>query len=223
MIKACIFDLDGTIADTIETITYYGNRALNKFGFGDIDSETYKLLVGNGYEILVKNMLNTLGVYTDKVYNEMKEFYHDDYETDSMYKTKIYDGMKELVKFLGENKIKRGVLTNKPQGAADDVIKYFFEDNSFEIVSGISDGDKLKPDPQRLFKMLEKMDVKNDEVLYFGDTKTDMQTGKNANLFTIGVLWGFRSKEELLTNGADMLASHPDEIIEYIKKQNNIK
>ena len=122
MIKACIFDLDGTIADTIETITYYGNRALNKFGFGDIDSETYKLLVGNGYEILVKNMLNTLGVYTDKVYNEMKEFYHDDYETDSMYKTKIYDGMKELVKFLGENKIKRGVLTNKPQGAADDVI-----------------------------------------------------------------------------------------------------
>ncbi len=223
MIKACIFDLDGTIADTIETITYYGNRALNKFGFGDIDSETYKLLVGNGYEILVKNMLNTLGVYTDKVYNEMKEFYHDDYETDSMYKTKIYDGMKELVKFLGENKIKRGVLTNKPQGAADDVIKYFFEDNSFEIVSGISDGDKLKPDPQRLFKMLEKMGVKNDEVLYFGDTKTDMQTGKNANLFTIGVLWGFRSKEELLTNGADMLASHPDEIIEYIKKQNNIK
>ena len=223
MIKECIFDLDGTIADTIETITYYGNRALNKFGFGDIDSETYKLLVGNGYEILVKNMLNTLGVYTDKVYNEMKEFYHDDYETDSMYKTKIYDGMKELVKFLGENKIKRGVLTNKPQGAADDVIKYFFEDNSFEIVSGISDGDKLKPDPQRLFKMLEKMDVKNDEVLYFGDTKTDMQTGKNANLFTIGVLWGFRSKEELLTNGADMLASHPDEIIEYIKKQNNIK
>lgn len=223
MIKACIFDLDGTIADTIETITYYGNRALNKFGFGDIDSETYKLLVGNGYEILVKNMLNTLGVYTDKVYNEMKEFYHDDYETDSMYKTKIYDGMKELVKFLGEHGIKRGVLTNKPQGAADDVIKYFFEDNSFEIVSGISDGDKLKPDPQRLFKMLEKMDVKNDEVLYFGDTKTDMQTGKNANLFTIGVLWGFRSKEELLTNGADMLASHPDEIIEYIKKQNNIK
>lgn len=223
MIKACIFDLDGTIADTIETITYYGNRALNKFGFGDIDPETYKLLVGNGYEILVKNMLNTLGVYTDKVYNEMKEFYHDDYETDSMYKTKIYGGMKELVKFLGEHGIKRGVLTNKPQGAADDVIKYFFDDNSFEIVSGISDGDKLKPDPQRLFKMLEKMDVKNDEVLYFGDTKTDMQTGKNANLFTIGVLWGFRSKEELLTNGADMLASHPDEIIEYIKKQNNIK
>ena len=221
MIKACIFDLDGTIADTIETITYYGNRALNKFGFGNIDADTYKLLVGNGYEILVKNMLNTLDVYSDEVYNEMKEFYHDDYETDSLYKTVIYDGINELIEFLHKNGIKKGVFTNKPQGAAVDVIKHFFKEGTFEEVSGVTDG-FLKPDPKRLNDMMEKMGVKKDEVLYFGDTKTDMLTGKNGGLFTVGVLWGFRSEEELRTNGADLIIKHPSEIIDFIKRKNNI-
>lgn len=223
MIKACIFDLDGTIADTIETITYYGNRALNKFGFSNIDSETYKLLVGDGYEILVKNMLNTLDVYSDGVYNEIKEFYHDDYETDSLYKTVIYDGIDELLEFLKKNNIKKGVLTNKPQGAAVDVINHFFKENTFECISGVSEGTKIKPDPERLFKMMDDMGVERHEVLYIGDTKTDMLTGRNGGVFNVGVLWGFRGEEELRTNGADIIVKKPSEIIDFICDKNNIK
>ncbi|MBE7053496.1 MAG: HAD family hydrolase [Ruminococcaceae bacterium] len=223
MIKACIFDLDGTIADTIETITYYANRALNKFGYGNITSDRYKFLVGNGYEILVKNMLNELDVYDDKVYNEMKEFYHDDYETDSLYKTTIYDGINELMEFLSKNGIKKGVITNKPQGAAEDVLKHFFKDGTFEYISGVSEGTTLKPDSMRLNKMLDDMGVSKDEILYFGDTKTDMETAKNGDVFAVGVLWGFRPEKELTDNGADMIIKHPKEIIDFICDKNNIK
>lgn len=221
MYKAAVFDVDGTIADTIDTICYYGNRSMKKFGLPEIERERYKYLVGRGYENLVKGMLCEKNAYSDALFNEMKEFYHDDYETDSMYLTKLYDGISDVVKFLKNSGFKLGVLSNKPTGAVHDVIGAFFKEGTFDILCGGGDGFPLKPDPSALLDMLKKLEVSPDECIYAGDTKVDVETGKNAKIFTIGALWGFRTREELENAGADVIASEPREIIEIVKNKNN--
>ena len=223
MYKAAIFDLDGTIADTIDTICYYGNRAMRKFNLPEIERDRYKYLVGNGYENLVKGMLCEKNAYSDELFAEMKEYYHDDYETDSMYLTKIYDGMDETVDFLKKEGFKLGVLSNKPTGAVHDVIGAFFKEGTFDILCGGGDGFPLKPDPSALFDMLKKLDIAPEKCIYVGDTKVDVETGKNAKIYTIGALWGFRTYDELKSAGADIIAEKPRDIISIVKNKNKIR
>ncbi len=222
MYKAAVFDLDGTIADTIDTICYYGNRSMKKFNLPCIERDRYKYLVGCGYENLVKGMLCEKGAYTDGLFDEMKSYYHDDYETDSMYLTKPYDGILETVAFLKNQGFKLGVLSNKPTGAVHDVIDAFFEKGTFDICLGGGEGFPLKPDPSALFHILKELDVKLCECIYIGDTKVDVETGKAANVFTIGALWGFRTYDELKSAGADVIASVPSDICDIVKEKNNI-
>ncbi|MBE7037640.1 MAG: HAD family hydrolase [Ruminococcaceae bacterium] len=219
MYKAMVFDLDGTIADTISTIHYYGNRAMKKFNLSEIDKERYKYLVGKGYENLVKGMLVEKNAYTDELFNEMKEYYHDDYETDSLYLSKVYDGIFELISFLKENNFKIAVLSNKPYGAVNDVINHFFEEGTFDMCVGHGlFGKTLKPDPQNLLAILDKMGIKKEECVYVGDTNVDVKTGLNANVFTVGALWGFRTYDELKEAGAHFIAEKPTDIINLIKE-----
>ena len=218
MYKAMVFDLDGTIADTISTIHYYGNRAMKKFNLPEIDKERYNYLVGKGYENLVKGMLLEKDAYTDELFNEMKEYYHDDYETDSLYLSKLYDGIFELITFLKENNFKIAVLSNKPYGAVNDVINHFFDKGTFDMCVGHGlFGDTLKPDPENLLAILDKMGIKKEECVYVGDTNVDVKTGLNADVFTIGALWGFRTYDELKEAGAHFIAEKPTDIINLIK------
>lgn len=214
--KVMIFDLDGTLADTIDTITYYCNRALDKFGFAPIDKERYKYLVGNGYKVLVKGMLDEYNAYEEKLFNEMAEYYHDDYETDSLYLTKLFDGMEELISTLKQRGIKVAVFSNKPHGAVKDVIDAFFPENTFDVCQGQNGTFPLKPAPDGVIKIMEEMGVTKEETIYVGDTSTDMITGKSAGVFTIGCEWGFRTKDELIETGADLIVKHPLDIIKFL-------
>ncbi len=217
MFKAVVFDLDGTIANTIDTIHYYGNRALEKFKLGTIEKENYKYHVGAGYENLIKNMLNEKNAFDEKLFEAMKSFYHDDYETDSLYLSKIYDGIDELISYLKERSFKLAVLSNKPYGAVGDVINHFFEKGTFDMCVGGGMYDApLKPDPLMLIKMLEEMGIKKEECIYIGDTNIDIKTGINANVLTIGALWGFRTEKELLDAGAKYVANTPYDVIKLI-------
>ncbi len=217
MYKCCVFDLDGTIADTINSITYFGNTALKNFGLPEISSEKYKYLVGDGYKVLVARMLKEFGLDENHpIFPEIAKFYHDEYDKDSMYLTKAFSGMPEVLKELKDKGMKLAVLSNKPQGAVDGVVKELYGENLFDLCYGYSEGVKLKPDTTLLSSILEKFGAKPEECVYVGDTATDMKTGKGVGAYTIGVLWGFRKEDELLENGADKLVSDPVEILEII-------
>ena len=216
MYKCCVFDLDGTVADTLDTIAYYGNYALQHFGLPEIDKERYKYLVGNGYKILVRNMLREIGRdENDPIFHELAGFYHDAYDKGSMYLTKAYDGMPELLNSLKEKGLKLAVLSNKPHGAVITVADELYG-GIFDICYGSREDVPLKPDPALLFEILEKFNIKPQECVYVGDTSTDMLTGKKAGAFTVGVLWGFRDREFLAENGAKLFVANPLDIVDMI-------
>lgn len=220
MIKACIFDLDGTLLDTLTTIAYYGNLALNKFSIRSIETDEYKYLVGNGAKILVERMLRTTDSYTDEMFEKVYAYYNEQYNADVKRYTKPYPGICELLTELKKRNILTGVISNKPDFAACSAIKDFFEDGLIDVTHGQREGIKIKPEPDGAIEVVRELDVTPEECLYIGDTWIDMQTGKNLGAYTIGVLWGFRDYEELKSNGADMIIEKPSEILNYIDSLN---
>lgn len=216
MFKGIIFDLDGTLLDTVETIAYYGNKSLEKYGFKPIDSEIYKYMAGNGAKHLVKSMLAESGSSDPEMFEKVFKDYNIAYNTDTLYKTEVYDGIKDLIAVAKEKGLKLAVLSNKPHDATVDVIDKFFEEGTFDLCYGAREGIPLKPDATSAVMLAKEMGFEKDECIYVGDTNVDMQTGKSAGFYTVGVLWGFRDRKELEDNGADMIVSKPMEILTLI-------
>ena len=219
MIKTVVYDLDGTLLDTVSTIAFYGNSAMKKFGLCEFEIDRYKIFVGNGAKTLIMRMLEAAGVDTAEYFDRVYTYYNEIYNADPIGQTKPYDGICELLEELSALGIKQTVLSNKPDYATKGVAKRFF-DNVFDGVYGGREGIELKPHPGALLSILEELDVKPDECVFIGDTYVDIRTGKNAGAHTIGVLWGFRGRDELEGEGAEYIVSHPSEIAEIIK---NIK
>jgi len=217
MIKACIFDMDGTVSNTINSIAYFANNALNKAGFPSIETELYKKLVGNGAKVLVERMLKTVGA-DESYYEEVAREYNTKYDADFLYLTEPYEGIIDMLKALKEMGIKSAILSNKPHSTALKVSDALFSKELIEVCYGGRDGVALKPDPAGVFEILDELSLSKEECLYIGDTATDMKTGKGAGLYTVGVLWGFRDKQELEDGGADEIISHPSQLIDIIKK-----
>ncbi len=214
MYKCCIFDMDGTLADTIHSIAYFGNKALAEIGLPPIDTETYKILVGNGAETLIHRALDHYGCDTKENFDKVFPKYKSDYDADFMYLTRPYDGIMELLKELKARQIKTAILSNKPHSTAKKVSNIMFGDELIDICRGETPEVPIKPDPKGLFLLLEEFSCKPEECIYIGDTGTDVATGKSAGAFTIGVLWGFRKKTEL--ENADAIISHPSEILTFL-------
>lgn len=214
--KAIIFDLDGTLTDTLTAISHFGNLALTANGFEAIEKNEYKYLVGNGRDVLIHRMLAYHNADTEENFEKVGKVYDKHYEADPMYKTDAYDGIKEVLSALKKRGIKLAVCTNKPDNVAQDVIKLVFGDDAFDFVCGVYDGGLPKPDPSRALVIAQKLGVKPEECLFTGDTYVDMHTAKNAGMTALGVLWGFRDREELIEAGADIIISSPDEYINYI-------
>ena len=219
MIKACIFDMDGTVLNTIDSISYFANSALKKFGLAEIETEVYKKIVGNGANVLVHRMLNTIGA-DDSLYDELLREYNTTYDNDFLYLAKPYDGIMEMLKALKEKGIMLAILSNKPHNTTVKISEAMFSDVPIDLCFGGREDVALKPDPAGVFEIMKELNVKEEECLYIGDTATDMETGKRANLYTIGVLWGFRDYRELKESGADMIIEHPSEIVDIVKNMN---
>lgn len=212
MIKLCIFDLDGTVLDTVGTIAYYANQALEKNGIEPIEKKQYNFLAGRGIANLVRGMLEYRGCYSEELYERVFRDYDTEYNKDVSRGTTIFEGLLESLDRLKQKGIKLAIVSNKPDFAAQTVVKALYGEGYFDYVTGQTPGGILKPDPSVVLKVMEHFGASREECLYFGDTSTDMQTGKNAGIFTVGVLWGFRGREELLENGADLLLEHPRQI-----------
>jgi len=215
MIKACIFDLDGTLLDTIPTISYYCNLTLSHFGFEPIEESRYNYFAGNGAKLLVKRMLQAVGADLEEFYEGAFEYYNAEYDKAPTLGTKPFGGIPELLDELKKRDIKVFVISNKPDFAAKSVIHSLLGEK-VDVTYGAIPGVALKPSTERLDMLMKEYSLSEDECLYIGDTDVDMQTGKNAKLYTIGVLWGFRDEKELRENGADLIVSSPREILDYI-------
>lgn len=216
MKKAVIFDLDGTLLDSIASIKYCGDQTFERFGFGPFPISEYKYLIGDGAANLVKRGLIKAGDSELKYFDEAYALYREIFAKDCMYEVKPFDGICELLDELKKSGVKISVLSNKPHLETIRVIETLFGKDVFDVVMGQQEGVAIKPSPEGVFNILDKLGLNKDEVLYVGDTCTDMKTGKGAGLFTIGVLWGFRDRKELEDNAADAIIEHPSEILNYL-------
>ena len=217
--KLCIFDLDGTVLDTAPSIAHYGNLALQKHGIEPIDEKEYKYFAGDGAKILIKRMLNHRACYSDELHASVFKIYNEMYDADVTCKTVIFDGLKEVLDRLKAEDYRFVIVSNKPDFAAKTVANALYGEGYFDRVIGQKEGSALKPNPGEVFAVMQELGAKAEDCVYVGDTDTDMRTGKNANLYTIGVLWGFRPREELESSGADAIAATPAELYQIIAKQ----
>jgi phosphoglycolate phosphatase len=216
MKKAVIFDLDGTLSDSIHSIKYCADRAVAEFGYGPFTEQQYKYFVGDGAANLVKRALAAGGDEDGVHFDEAFAKYKDIFREHCMYKVMPYEGIKELLAALKEKQIKIAVLSNKPHIETINVIQTLFGKDYFDVIQGQEDSVAIKPSPEGVFRILNRLGLTADEILYLGDTSTDMKTGKSAGAFTIGALWGFREREELEQNHADAIIEHPLELLEYL-------
>ena len=216
--KACIFDLDGTLTDTLTAIAHFGNAALSANGFDTYDTDRYRSFVGDGRRKLIERMLDAQGALTDANYDAVCAAYDAAYEADPMYKTAAYDGIDELLSALRSDGIRLAVCSNKPDNVVHGVITRVFEPDTFDIARGAIDGGAVKPDASLALEIAEKLGARPDECLFIGDTNVDIFTAKNAGMISVGVLWGFRDRAELEDAGADYIIASPAELLQIAGK-----
>jgi len=208
MYQAVIFDLDGTLLNTIYDLAHAGNYALVELGLPIHDYEKYKQMLGYGKKRLIEKILPKGMELCNTIANQLFDSYYMRHMLDD---TIIYQGINELLKALHDKKIKLAVLTNKPYIFAKEMIDHYFP-QMFDYVQGVEDDGITKPNPFNLLKIMNKFEVIPNEVLYVGDTDVDVLTGHNAKVDTAGVLWGFRSKSELEVSNPTYLVENTDEL-----------
>lgn len=213
MIKLCIFDLDGTLLDTLENITYFVNLTMKKYSLGALTKEQIKLFTGEGAHVLISRCLaaQSSKLPVEKVLTEYSRLYN----SNPTYLVKPYPGIVELLKNLKKEGVRCAVLSNKPDVPTKAIVDSIFGQGFFYAVCGQTDNNPKKPDPAAVFEIIKGF-PKN-ECVFIGDTKTDMETGRNAGIKTIGVLWGFRTREELEEAWADYIVSDCTALFDIIK------
>ena len=215
--KAIIFDLDGTLIDSLEDIAVCMNQVLEELNLPSHKIEDYKYFVGGGITILVDNALdkNT----NDEIKAKVTEKFKIVYDQKLHAKTKPYDGIYELLDELQKLDFKIGILSNKPHEFTIAYAKNLFSKYDMKEVHGQKSHIEKKPDPIAAIQIAQSFGVPCEEVYFVGDTMVDMQTAVNAKMIGIGVLWGFRDEEELMSNGATFVVKHPLDILDIVNKK----
>jgi phosphoglycolate phosphatase len=215
--KAIIFDLDGTLIDSLEDIAVCMNQVLEELNLRSHKIEDYKYFVGGGISILVDNALdkNT----NDEIKAKVTEKFKIVYDQKLHAKTLPYDGIYELLDELQKLDFKIGILSNKPHEFTIEYAKNLFSKYDMKEVHGQKSYIAKKPDPIAAIQIAQSFNVPCEEVYFVGDTMVDMQTAVNAKMIGIGVLWGFRDEEELMSNGATYVVKHPLDILEIVNKK----
>lgn len=216
MIKGVLFDLDGTLVNSLYDLADSVNYALERFGYPVHETEKYKYFVGDGMPKLIERALpenarNDENIKT--VLNCFMAYYREHY----LDKTVAYDGIADTVTALLNKGIKAVVISNKADEMAKIVTTKLFGD-MFSAVYGKREGYPAKPDPTLTLEVIGDLGLKPKECAFIGDSGMDMAVAKNAGTLAIGVLWGFRKEDELISNGADFIASTPADIIKIIEE-----
>ncbi|MCI9226511.1 MAG: HAD family hydrolase [Dorea sp.] len=216
VMKACIFDLDGTLTDTLESLTYSVNETLKEMELSPITDKECESFVGNGAKVLMECSLRAAGEENLDRLNEAMERYGRIFDANCTYHVTSYDGIEEMLGRLKESGIRLGVLSNKPHQQTVKVVREIFGEDIFDCVQGQQETVARKPDPAGVFRLMEKMQVTEEECLYVGDSEVDIRTGRNAGVKTVSVTWGFRTREELEAAEAGTIIDIPGELLQYV-------
>lgn len=211
-IKALVFDMDGTLINTLEDLADSTNFALKQHSYPINPTDDYRFFVGSGARNLIKRALPSSD-HAEDIIDEVLETYKKHYATNWRNKSRLYAGIGDALNQAVDQKLKLAVLTNKPQEFADQCAAHFLSDWPWEKVQGQVDGVPHKPDTAMPTLVNKALDVQPNEVLYFGDSDVDMQTAKNIGYKAIGVTWGFRPERELRKAGAEFIIHEPAEIL----------
>ena len=212
MIKYALFDLDGTLLSTLDTIRYHLNSTISGLSLGEVTLEDTRQFIGNGARKLVTRALAKNGVTDEETVAKVLGIYNRAYDSDPLPLTYPYDGVVELIDALYERGITLGVVTNKPEPTAIKLVDSFFP-GKFAFVRGGKAGAILKPDPTEALSLLDSVGGSASQCAFIGDTDVDIFTGKNMGAaLSIGVCWGFRSREELTSAGADFVLDDAKEV-----------
>ncbi len=212
LLQAVIFDLDGTLLDTLEDLAGAGNAALAGLGFPQHPVEAYRRFVGDGTRTLAERILpeQHRGPGTvEACFQAVRAAYGKGWGE----KTRPYPGVEEILKTLRHVGMPAAVLTNKPQVFADNAVNHFFEKSSFVNVIGARDGQPLKPDPAGALELAALMHVAPEHIALVGDSNVDVQTALAANMRALGAGWGFRGPEELRIAGAHAVLHTPQDVL----------
>jgi phosphoglycolate phosphatase len=212
---AVVFDLDGTLLDTLEDLGDAVNRVLADRGFPTHPMDAYKVFVGDGSAVLMERALPESARGSD-VYRDCLAAFMADYDRSWKIKTRLYDGISELLDSLTGLGIDMAILSNKAHPFTVNCVRDMLSKWRFKAVFGLRDDVPRKPDPAGALEISRLLGVVPDRMLYLGDTAIDMQTAVSAGMFPVGATWGFRSREELLENGAGALIQHPGELLHLI-------
>jgi phosphoglycolate phosphatase len=215
MFKAVIFDLDGTLLDTLFDLANSMNNVLIRHRLPVHGVEAYKQMIGDGVEYLVKRALPET-MQADKTVKRFMDEYRDEYGKNWKNNTRPYDGVIELIDALSSHGLRLNVLSNKPHDSTVQCIEEFFPVGKFDMVLGHRPGENPKPDPHGAMEISDKLGIPPNEIFYLGDTNIDMKPAVAAGMFPVGVLWGFRTKDELIDNGAKLLLEKPMDLLEIL-------
>jgi phosphoglycolate phosphatase len=210
-----ILDMDGTLLDTLDDLANSMNRVLALYGYPVHPVKSYRYFVGDGMEMLAKRVLPA-GCGGEEAVRECMEAMDKEYQLRFFECTKLYPGIPELLDWLEEHRIQKAVLSNKPDAFTRAVAKEFLSEWTFSQIRGEGPLTPRKPNPAAALEIALGMDIKPGNILYLGDTGTDMRTAGRAGMYAVGALWGFRTAKELAQNGAREIVETPRDVIPII-------
>ncbi|WP_299035070.1 HAD family hydrolase [uncultured Anaerococcus sp.] len=209
-----IFDIDGTLLYTIDTIAYFINETLKIFGLDSCPKDKVEAFVGNGPVVLCEKTLDYVGADKDpKFRKDFLDTYNKAYDDNPAYLTKAYDGVKESLYELKKTGKPLVCFSNKPDETCKKVIPAVFGEGFFDDILGFRGDYERKPSPAGIMILKEKFGVEFSDIIYFGDSEVDMKCGKNAGIFTVGVSWGFRNRKVLEDEKPDLIIDDPSELV----------
>lgn len=216
MIKGCIFDLDGTLTDTLDSLVFSVCETLKEMKLPAITKEQCRAFVGNGARKLLEDSLEASGDAGHTRIEEAMEIYKRIFDQNCMYCVKPYEGIMELLGELKNKGIQTAVLSNKPHRQTVKVVDEVIGKTYIDWAQGQKEQIARKPDPEGVYTILDRFGITKEECLYVGDSEVDIQTGTNAGLTTVGVTWGFRSKEQLIAAGAVNLIDQAEGLLKFL-------
>ena len=214
-LRAIIFDLDGTLLDTLEDLADAVNSMLTQNRLPPHPISAYRYFVGDGFDMLVRRVL-PFEVADAEEFRRFVDFAKREYAERWTCKTRPYPGVPDMLQAFAACGVRLAVLSNKPDDAVQEVVRAFLPDVGFHVVLGATPTRPRKPDPSAALEIADRLEIPPSAIAFMGDTGIDMQTAQAAGMFPIGALWGFRTAEELISSGAHLLMRHPGDLVPFI-------
>ncbi len=218
MYRLCIFDLDGTLTDTLDSLTFSVNETLKEMGLLPVTAEKCRQFVGNGARVLMEKSLLEAGEADLRRIDEAMQIYGRIFDVNCTYHVVPYEGIPGMLEAMKQKGMKLAVLSNKPHRQTVHVVESVFGKGMFQHIQGQRENIPRKPDPKAALQIAEELGISPEDSVYIGDSEVDIATGTNAHMMTIGVTWGFRGRAVLQEAGARYIAGSPEEIMKMIRE-----